>query len=75
MVFLTNGNQQFLTDKFLAWLEKLVAWKLSIHEFSMREREKLGWKSGCFEQLFDSFTKASSGSRIACQKRKWEEIE
>ncbi|KAI5347420.1 hypothetical protein L3X38_015299 [Prunus dulcis] len=34
----TNKTNSCLQINIMAWHEKLVAWELSIHEFSMRER-------------------------------------
>ncbi|CAL8161701.1 unnamed protein product [Prunus armeniaca] len=42
LVSFTNKTNSCLQINILAWLEKLVAWELSIHEFSIRER-KLGF--------------------------------
>lgn len=39
----TNKMNSCLQINIMAWHEKLVAWELSIHEFSMREREGLGF--------------------------------
>ncbi|CAL9000840.1 unnamed protein product [Prunus brigantina] len=42
LVSFTNKTNSCLQMNNLAWLEKVVAWELSIHKFCIRER-KLGY--------------------------------
>ncbi|CAL2256836.1 unnamed protein product [Prunus armeniaca] len=61
LVSFCNKTNSCLQMNILAWLEKFVAWKLSIYEFSIREKEGLD---------FPRETGVQSKGRGNCERQK-----